>query len=753
MDSTTGKLIQSSGITVDDSNNITGVASETVQTSIVTAVSAESVSTDSSTTGSNATLATPTTPIVRLTNASLASISMLAAGSQGQVVTIVNLTGTAVTINDETGATAANRFRTGTKSGLSLADTASITVKYDTVGSRWMVIGGSGSGSGSGGINYILTPNAESGIVGWATYADAASTSPVDGTGGSPTSTFTTTSTSPLRGLNSFLFSKPASNRQGDGFSYDFTIDASDKGKVLQCSFEYQIASGTFADNDLSVWIYDVTNASLIQPAPYLIKNSGIIEKFAVEFQTASNSTSYRLIVHVGSTSASAYTMKFDNFILGPQAKLYGSAIGEPVSVTPTGTWVTNTTYSGKVTRIGPFGKFDLKVTLSGAPTAATLDITLPSGYAIDTSKLENPNNNNFNLGTLNIIDNSAGIGYSGIVRLLNSTSIRLHPNGTAGSFTDIVSPLNATTPITFASADIIDISFTVPIQGWSSSQVFSQDASSRVVAALIGGGTASATANNPIIYSTVGLDTHGAYSTVTGKYTVPVSGYYNVNASGDGTAAAGTFFYVSVNGNTTAGYNRPVIAVQEVVNQGFSGSGKVFATAGQTIDIRATNAAGSISSFGTFQIERISGPAQVAASESVACNYVTTAGQSIPNNTVTTVLYGTKIHDSHNAYNTSTGIFTAPMSGVYTVSASIDYTPNNTTGYRAIHAVGNLIDRTLLQMNALSIYQQVAGSTTFRLLAGQTINVYAVHTKGSSETLTASDASNYMSIYRIGNY
>ena len=45
-------------------------------------------------------------------------------------------------------------------------------------------------GSGAGGINYILNPDAEAGTTGWATYADTAAATPVDGTGGSPTVTF-----------------------------------------------------------------------------------------------------------------------------------------------------------------------------------------------------------------------------------------------------------------------------------------------------------------------------------------------------------------------------------------------------------------------------------------------------------------------------------------------------------------------------------------------------------------------------------
>ncbi len=224
-----------------------------------------------------------------------------------------------------------------------------------------------------GGINYIANGGAEVNTTGWATYADAAASSPVDGTGGSPSSTFTRSTTTPLRGQGSFLWTKSAANRQGEGFSYDFSIDTSDKAKVIQISFDYLVSSGTYADSDMTIWIYDVTNAALIQPAGYTIQNAAVSMRQLATFQSASNSTSYRLIVHTSSTSASAYTLQFDNFSVGPQIVTNGAAVSDWVSFTPTGSWTTNTTYTGLWRRIGDSMEIQAKALCSGAPTSAGL--------------------------------------------------------------------------------------------------------------------------------------------------------------------------------------------------------------------------------------------------------------------------------------------------------------------------------------------------------------------------------------------
>lgn len=92
-------------------------------------------------TGANQTLTAPTTPIVRLTSGTLTSVDMIPAGADGQSLTLMNATGVAVTINNETGGTAANRILTGTGSNYTFPDNGTVLVTYDGTAARWKITG------------------------------------------------------------------------------------------------------------------------------------------------------------------------------------------------------------------------------------------------------------------------------------------------------------------------------------------------------------------------------------------------------------------------------------------------------------------------------------------------------------------------------------------------------------------------------------------------------------------------------------
>lgn len=540
----------------------------------------------------------------------------------------------------------------------------------DLTNALWTEV--SKGGGSSGGINYILNPEADTNINGWTTYKDAAGADPVDGTGGTSTFTYARSTSTPLRGAASFLLTKPASNVQGEGFSYTFTIDNADKGKVLQGSFDYQIASGVFVDDAMTVWIYDVTNARMIQPAPTKLKNSGIIEKFPFEFQTSIDSNSYRLIIHQSSTSAVASTIKFDNFKVGPTAKAYGSAMTDWVSYTPTwgssGTAPTlgNADISGKWRRVGDSMEVAINFLFGSTSNkgTGTYTMSLPSGFAIDTSKLPN-------VPAISILGVGHYLAQSGYQNT-QVQSIIYNSSTTVLAITDQNSTNNqfsSTQSTVFVNAnDNWELNFKVPILGWSSSQVMSSDADTRVVAFSAKGTNSTSTSVVPVNFSTVTLDTHSGVSG--NSYVVKVPGIYKIELS-DSTFtsspdASNRHIYIGVDGVT-------IKHVYESTGYGAHTSASVLINlkAGQTIT-GSVHAQDQTSIHDTeITIERLSGPSQIAASESVSCLYTGAPPTGTLGATENVVKYGTKVKDSHGAYNPSTGEYKVPVSGVYSISAS----------------------------------------------------------------------------------
>lgn len=232
--------------------------------------------------------------------------------------------------------------------------------------------------------NYIaVNPNFEVDTTGWATYADAAATTPVNGTGGSPVVTFTRSTSAPLRGSASGLLTKDAANRQGEGFSYDFTIDAADVSRTLTIQADL-LASAAFVvgdASDVTVWIYDVTNSVLITPNPYTINSAA--STFVSTFQSTT-STSYRLIFHISTTNAAAWTLQIDNVIVSASETVF-AAVMSP--------WQSNLTFT-----LNNFGTLANQVseyriegdsirvritttvgTLSGSTASCTLPLTIDS--------------------------------------------------------------------------------------------------------------------------------------------------------------------------------------------------------------------------------------------------------------------------------------------------------------------------------------------------------------------------------------
>jgi hypothetical protein len=570
---------------------------------------------------------------------------------------------------------------------------------------------------------------------------------PKVGTGGSANVTITRTTTTPLVGAASFLLAKDAANRQGQGWSYDFTIDLANRAKVLQISFDYLVNSGTFvagatgSNSDVTVWIYDVTNAVVIQPSNIKLfsNNASISDKFQASFQTASNSSSYRLIIHVTSTSASAYTLEVDSVSVSPSDYVFGTPVTDWQSYTPTFQgFGTPTNVEMRWRRVGDNVEIQGRFT-SGTTTAVEARVGLPTGLTSSSSKISTIQQT----GTVGFAVNS---GYYLTLMEPSKTYFTIGIQVSSAGLTK----LNASSIIT--SGNILSFTASIPIEGWSSSVQTSDSADTRVVAARA---TKSAdqsivtTATTAVTWNTYTIDTHGGFSGNT--YTIPVSGVYKVAITVDAfniTSGASGYIniYIQRNGSNLQGQYYYVSGTGDSIQ---TNSGLFQFVAGDQITFAVNSPDGNynLRATATFcTVERLSGPSAIAASETVAASYWASA-----NGTATStspINFDSKEFDSHGAVTTGAAWkFTAPISGTYQVNAFGLATAANLTMF--IYKNGS----------NYKYFSQVAtagygatGATMIRLNAGDYIDIRppsAFTMYGG--TLTSGNAC-HVSISRVGN-
>lgn len=142
--------------------------------------------------------------------------------------------------------------------------------------------------------------------------------------------------------------------------------------------------------------------------------------------------------------------------------------ITEWVSYTPTGSWTGPTTYSGKWRRVGDTGEYDILVSLSGAPNPVALTVNLPSGHAIDTTK--------YTLATSLFGMHGTASDSGGLYEVAGFAEAPSKIYVTRKtSVADNLALVDASNPFTFGSGDYVQLKFSVPISGWSSTQTLRQ--------------------------------------------------------------------------------------------------------------------------------------------------------------------------------------------------------------------------------------------------------------------------------------
>jgi hypothetical protein len=312
-------------------------------------------------------------------------------------------------------------------------------------------------GSSAGGVNLITAPS---------------SASIWTATGGVTVTTTTTAAELPLEGFSSTAVKFALSASTGTAYC-DFDCPTALQNFLLQLLWYSRSSSAFTASITLSINSYSSSGNRTSNTSPTVVtpQVSAIIGA-GINFETNFNSTAnqyLRLTLSFGAQASAWYSIA--QFSIGPSNRTQGPAFTDPIAVTFTGTWVTNTTYTAFETRIGSLARYDIKIALTGAPTAATLVLTLPSGRTIDTTKLANTGATAGNIlpnSSVGITDISTE-SYAGGVHYNSSTSVGIlwtDDNAVATKFFGVT----ATAPMSFASGDTISISFIVPIAEWASS-------------------------------------------------------------------------------------------------------------------------------------------------------------------------------------------------------------------------------------------------------------------------------------------
>jgi hypothetical protein len=613
---------------------------------------------------------------------------------------------------------------------LNNGDTVSFTSITSTTGisvnTLYYVVGATSStyqvASTSGGSALALTTNG----IGVAVQAKPLATQPF--LLGSPSLTFTSVTAAAMNGTKHFKIAKPASNTMGQCIRKQFnTGGPADYAKPHTVSFDV-LTPSTFTDGDFTVWIHDNTNGVYIQPSAYRILKGSLVQKHVCEFQTSSNSSDYDLVIFCSTVSASAYDVLLDTLTVSPNTQTTGGSITDWTTFTPS-------TYNGIGTpsavafeyrRVG--GGIEVRGSLTtGTTSASELRIGLPAGL---TTKM--------------ISQNIVGNATRNVATTNNSYSVLAANNSTYFIFASYNQGGN--TPVSgmngsdlFGTGQSLYMQATVPIQGWGTSQVLSSETSSRIIIARVSGDPASAAVNTPIIFPTRDFDTHGAYSTSTGRYTCPLPGYLKVYGFAN-TSSAGQDLTIWVDGVSTL---RCGAMDSNGECQFF---GVVQVRAGQLVDIRpSTTVDVGLPSYMAF--EYVTGPAQVAASETISASYTDT---STTISGITAIAFTTKQWDSHGAYSGST--FTAPTSGVYQVNARLSFLGtfalnSEVQVYASYGGTDYGIGYT--RAGGANNFLSTSGATLVRLLAGQTLQI-----KGSSNVaVTVSGSNCNFSIARVGNY
>lgn len=124
-----------------------------------------------------------------------------------------------------------------------------------------------------------------------------------------------------------------------------------------------------------------------------------------------------------------------------------------------------------------------------------------------------------------------------------------------------------------------------------------------KVLAVISGNVGTPYTGGNPMVYDTIVYDSHSAYNTGTGQFTVPETGYYRVAASYGGNVSNNSEMRTFLNGSFVNG----IMSVSLAGGVYPEGSVILFATVGDLLDVRSgASFTTSVTDYNQLSFEKI---------------------------------------------------------------------------------------------------------------------------------------------------
>jgi microcystin-dependent protein len=651
-------------------------------------------------------------------------------------------------------------------------------------------------GGGGAEIGYITgnDSNFEGGIGSHVTYVDAAGTIPVDGTGGTANITFSTSTANVQEGTQSARLSKDANDRQGEGVSLDVSIDAKDQAQLLYYTFAKD-TSADYADDDIKIVGYDVTNSNIVRAniGEDLKAGKGY---HVAGFQIPADCNDFRLILHISSTSALAYDVDIDDVQFARIPMSFtdtqmpaGSILTWTSSDDPTGYWllcdgsaVSRTTYSELFDAVGTtYGTGDGSTTfnlpdlrgefLRGADEGRGVDAgrglgtsqgdsTAVNGLSVDTENLTGSfdTSNGTNGGTIfapatsgvfsntgttnrdtysptvNTNDRSSGLSMNATHNHSLSGDSETRPRNVAVRYYISYSSGSAQQSQTFSNRDVY-----TKITGTSTQNITSTVAQNIQFNNVVTDKTSLADlANNAIKVNESGL-----YAIRLSVDISNGSGSYNIRPNKN-LSSLPFEAYVSGDADSSGNLRLNTFALADLVSgDSIGGFVDSFDNADGTYDVSSA----------VLELVRIGTSQTLLERPTVAGRYTTDSGQSIPNTTLTAIVFNEELEATHpSLFDTTTGIFTAELNGYYHFTAGAHLTAISD----GVDLFGEFVitnKQNIRGVRTTAGKLEVAGtiaSGTVYLDKGDTVKFSVFQDSGSSKNLEVGKTVNYFTYHLI---